>query len=250
VSLRLTVTKDSLVSQVAKQLTSAIRNGQIPAGTRLVETEMAQRLNISRGPLREALQQLSQSGLVVKVPNRGWFVLEPSARELADMVIMRGVLEGLAAWLVATRREPRSLDALAGTVRAMRAAARRGDGERMRQLGWEFHEGVCRASGNQSLLKSWHMIHDGISVVMSPSNASYRDMEELVGRHERLLAALRNGTPASAGRLFEERSLWSGSQLLGGDALAVALEGDGCPAGGGPLAEIGFIPELAGRPAN
>jgi DNA-binding GntR family transcriptional regulator len=248
VSLRLTVTKDSLVSQVAKQLTSAIRNGQIPAGTRPVETEMAQRLNISRGPLREALQQLSQSGLVVKVPNRGWFVLKPSARELADMVIMRGVLEGLAAWLVATRRDPRSLEALAGTVRAMQAAARCGDGERMRQLDREFHEGVCRASGNQSLLRSWHMVHDGISVVMSPGDASYRDTEELVERHERLLAALREGTPASAGRLFEERSLGSGSQLLGGDALAIALEGECRPAGEGPLAEVGLVPELAGRP--
>jgi DNA-binding GntR family transcriptional regulator len=237
--VRLQVTKDSLVSQVAKQLTSAITNGQIAAGTRLVETEIAHRLSISRGPLREALQQLSQSGLVVKIPNRGWFVLEPSPKELADMIVMRSVLEGLAAWLVATRGEPKALEALARIVESMRAAANRGDVERAVQLDWEFHDGVCRATRNQALIKSWHMVHDGIRVVRSPSDMRYLDLDELVDRHDQLLAELRDGTPQSAGRLFEERSLSSGGELLGEAPLQVALDGYEVESQGGPFAQLG-----------
>jgi DNA-binding GntR family transcriptional regulator len=240
VSLQIAVTKDSLVSQVAKQLVAAIRRGQIAPGTRLVETEIAQRLNISRGPLREALQQLSQRGLVVKVPNRGWFVLEPSRGDLAGMVVLQAALEGLAAWLVASRADPRDREALGRIVRSMREAAARGNGERVRQLGRRFREAVCRATGNRFLLEAWGTIDDGLRLVSIPDPERPHPQEE-AARCERLLAELAEGTPASAGRRFEEHALASGRALLGCDPVGLACGRAGsAEEPTAPLAEVGY----------
>lgn len=237
VNLQLAVTKDSLVSQVAKQLMSAIRRGQIAPGTRLVETEIAQRLNISRGPLREALQQLSQRGLVVKVPNRGWFVLEPSRNDLADMVVLQAALEGLAAWLVASRRDPKEREALARIVRTMREAAAKGNTERVRQLEHRFREAVCRASGNRFLLKMWSTIDDGLRLVSAP-DPDDRDPRSTVEHCEQLLNELAEGTPAAAGRRFEEHVLALGRILVGCDPVGLAC--DQVVRGVAPLAEMGY----------
>ncbi|HZV53123.1 MAG TPA: GntR family transcriptional regulator [Candidatus Dormibacteraeota bacterium] len=239
-SLQLAVTKDSLVSQVAKQLVAAIRRGQIAPGTRLIETEIAQRLNISRGPLREALQQLSQRGLVVKVPNRGWFVLEPSRSDLAGMVVLRAALEGLAAWLVASRRDARERETLGRIVRSMREAAARANAERVRQLERRFREAVCRASGNRFLLETWSTIDDGLRLVSTP-DPDRPNLEEEVERCERLLSELTEGTPASAGRRFEEHALASGQALLGCDPVGLACNRvTHAEEPVAPLAEVGY----------
>jgi DNA-binding GntR family transcriptional regulator len=240
VNLQLAVTKDSLVSQVANQLMSAIRRGQIAPGTRLVETEIAQRLNISRGPLREALQQLSQRGLVVKVPNRGWFVPEPSRNDLADMIVLQAVLEGLAAWLVASRREPKERETLARILRTMREAAIKGNTERVRQLERRFREAVCRASGNRFLLKMWSTIDDGLRLGSTP-DPDDRDLQETVACCERLLNELAGGTPAAAGRCFEEHVLALGRTLLGCDPVSLACDlTASAKAPVAPLAEVGY----------
>jgi hypothetical protein len=65
------------------------------------------------------------------------------------------------------------------------------------------------------------------------------DLDELVDRHDQLLAELRDGTPQSAGRLFEERSLSSGGELLGEAPLQVALDGYEVESRGGPFAQLG-----------
>jgi len=223
--LRLTrVSRDSLVSQVAAKLVEAIRTDQVKPGARLIESEIARRLATSRGPVREALQKLTEAGLVTKVPSRGWFVMRPSERELADMVIMRAELEALAAWLIVSRGDRRDLQPLNALNRDMHAAGGEGDIRRLQVLDRKFHEAVCVASRNPFLLKAWHMLRDGIGLIMSSSNPSYNDTDELAHHHDALLEQLSTGTPNSAAALFRKRSLASGGNLLGRDVFEIVLE--------------------------
>jgi DNA-binding GntR family transcriptional regulator len=87
------VSQRTLGDEAAERLRSAIRNGALPPGTRLVERELAERLGVSRIPVREAIQQLVEEGLVKKIPHRGTFVYAPSYEELEEMASLRVILE-------------------------------------------------------------------------------------------------------------------------------------------------------------
>src|SRR5512141_2804217 len=75
----------------------AIVNGVLRPGDRLMEADIAREMGISRGPVREALRQLEQEGLVISYPHRGTFVASLAADEASEIYVMRAVLEGLAA---------------------------------------------------------------------------------------------------------------------------------------------------------
>jgi DNA-binding GntR family transcriptional regulator len=79
---------------------AAILNGELAAGTKLVETELAERFETSRGPVREALRELAREGLVVELPRRGTVVSTLSARDLAEVYAVREALEVAASGAV------------------------------------------------------------------------------------------------------------------------------------------------------
>lgn len=217
--------RGSLVHQVAGQLVDAIRTGQVQPGDRLVETRVAQQMATSRGPVREALHQLAENGLVEQVPGVGWFVTHPTRTVIVDMLVVRVSIESLAAYLVAARGDPADLDALTSIVESMRAAAKRWEGAgRHQELNWQFHETLCRASRNETLLKCWMMLESGLRPVMSLANATTDDIEDFVANHQVLVDALTSGSPAQAASLFRERALISAEHWLGRDVLQLAIE--------------------------
>ena len=95
---------------VYRVLRTAILDGTVPPGEQLRETHIATDLGISRSPLREALTKLEEEGLVVKIPFRGSFVVEVSARDVAEIASIRILVEPYAAELSAeTLRGPERL---------------------------------------------------------------------------------------------------------------------------------------------
>src|SRR5512141_82731 len=92
-------THKQLWESVADQLRDEILDGRLPAGTRLVETELAERFGVSRGPVRDALAELSRSGLAVDLPRRGTFVSSLTERDLAEVYDIRRAIEEAAVRL-------------------------------------------------------------------------------------------------------------------------------------------------------
>ncbi|MGA8266797.1 MAG: GntR family transcriptional regulator, partial [Candidatus Acidiferrales bacterium] len=86
----------TLKEQVVRLLRTAILSGKISAGGRLNESQLARELGVSRVPIREALQQLEQQGLVVNVPRRGKFVISLSDEEIQKINSLRLILEAEA----------------------------------------------------------------------------------------------------------------------------------------------------------
>lgn len=106
-----------LRQQIHAQLESLITSGALPPGSRLVEGELAQRLGVSRGPVRETLQALSNDGFVDLRPRQGAFVHVPVPKEVDDLFEIRATLECESARLAAMRVTPEATVRLQTCVR-------------------------------------------------------------------------------------------------------------------------------------
>lgn len=140
----------------AHSVCTAIRDdivsGAHPPGSRLTEELLARRYGVSRVPVREALRTLESEGFVVTRRHAGACVAEPTAREAADLLEMRTLLEPLGAARAAERRSEAHLKVLRGLVRLGQERARRGEAEDLRALGGWFHETLAQASGSPGLV--------------------------------------------------------------------------------------------------
>ncbi|MGF6771800.1 DNA-binding GntR family transcriptional regulator [Paraburkholderia sp. GAS199] len=194
----------SLPQLVEARIVGAIRAGDLKAGERIVETQLAKRLNVSRGPLREALKSLEANGLVFTIRGKGTYVAQVSQDDFLHMTGVRAVLEGFAARLVAVRcrREPDVLARLEASLADLERAEAQRDASVLREVDWEFHELVCSLSGNAMLLTTWHSISSLVRLYQQ-SNVSYEVRGESVVHHHRaFLEALRSGDPDFAEQSF------------------------------------------------
>lgn len=200
----------SLPEAVAERVTEAIRIGALRPGQRIIESALAQQLGVSRGPLREALKSLEANHLVETRRGRGTYVAQPSSAQLLEMVAVRAVLEGLAARLVAANATPEIIAQLKRRHAAIRKEAAAGRRERWRDLDWQFHETVCKLSGNEFLLKAWQHHSNLIRLFLHNHYAYDRDVKSILHNHELFLAALSSENPDQAEAVFRGVILKSG----------------------------------------
>lgn len=149
-------------SQIASTLRDAIFSGQLAPGTPLVEIKLAQQFGVSRGPLREAIRELSEEGLLLNKPYVGTYVVEVSGQTLAEAYDIRRVLERHAFELIWDRRDDtfrrRLLELHAGLVEA----AEGGDGLAEIAAEMRFHRFPYEYSGSGVLLEMWDLLSQKI----------------------------------------------------------------------------------------
>lgn len=149
------VEKEPVVLQVHRELRRAILRGSIPPGTRMVETQLSNRLSVSRTPVREAISRLESEGLVLRQVNGGVVVAEVS-KKLGEILVIRQALEGAAARLAC---ENASDEELSGILRSCREASRREGEDDETRSGRDraFHLSIAQASGSSRLL---HLVEE------------------------------------------------------------------------------------------
>ncbi|MEJ1976211.1 MAG: GntR family transcriptional regulator [Acetobacteraceae bacterium] len=130
-------------------LLDEIENGGLPAGTRLREAELAERFEISRTPVREALKRLETQGLVVHEPHHGAVVATLDYGQMAELYFMREVLEGTAARLAAIHATPTERDILRDMVARDRLIT--DQPKRLAQTNRLFHQQIRNAARNRFL---------------------------------------------------------------------------------------------------
>jgi GntR family transcriptional regulator, gluconate operon transcriptional repressor len=145
-------THKQLWESVADQLREEILDGRLPAGSRLVETELADRFGVSRGPIRDALRELARGGLAVDLPRRGTFVSSLTERDLEEVYVIRRAIEEAAVELAIAK----ATDADVAEMFEVLAQAEAAYGSADLASAWEadmaFHRSYCRLSGNGRLL--------------------------------------------------------------------------------------------------
>lgn len=127
-----------------RALAEAIIRGEIAPGAKLSEPELARRLGISRGPLREAVRQLEERGLVRRRPRAGVTAVQLSADDMLDLFTAREPLEGMAARLASGRATAAGVERLRAILRD---EGQQGDGTNRR-----FHAEVARLSGSARIM--------------------------------------------------------------------------------------------------
>jgi DNA-binding GntR family transcriptional regulator len=191
-----------LVDRVYLRLRRAIHEGTLPPGARLVERQLADRLGVSRAPVRDALHMLERDGLVASAGRRGKIVATLSARDAWEVYSLRATLEAMAFRLAALQATPAAIAELESIVGEMRAKCDEGDADTLASLDMRFHEAVCRASGHGRLLWAWTAMSRQIQLLIHVdthvAEAQYQDVHGLPARHERLLAAIRSGDDEAA----------------------------------------------------
>jgi DNA-binding GntR family transcriptional regulator len=232
----------SLPEIVAERLMEAIRSGTLKPGERLVETSLAGRLQVSRGPLREALKALEANHLVESRRGRGTYVRAVKPDEVAQMVAVRAMLEGLAARLVAVHATPVMVEQLERLHRRIEITARAGETAEWRDLDWSFHELVCTFSRNAFLLASWRSISNLVRIYLHQHPSYVTNIESILANHASFMAAFASKDPDRAEAVFRTIILKTGFARIGLDVpptLAVYVD---------PQIDVVFTPpESAGK---
>ncbi len=140
-----------LRSLVSDELRRLVVTGELAPGTRIVEDRLAERLGVSRNPVREALQALAAEGFVEILPRRGAVVAQITAEEAENLFDVRAALEPLAARLAARRADADGLQRLRDVLSRARDATDRGDLDLLATHNTEFHSIVVELSGNDYL---------------------------------------------------------------------------------------------------
>ena len=141
----------TLAETVRQQIADDILRGALSPGARLDEIGLAKRFNLSRTPVREALRQLTATGLVEMRPRRGVIVSLPTASALAEMFEVMGELEASCARLSALRMSPAERVRLELVHKRSRDAVRNNDRDSYRTINFEFHDAIYRGAHNAYL---------------------------------------------------------------------------------------------------
>jgi len=184
---------------VAGVLREAITSGELPPGYKLVELDIAHQLGTSRAPVREALRQLEQEGLIVSYPYRGTAVLGVSQEEIENVLVpVRIALEQFAFRKAMDRMGDDDFTVLEGIVESMESAAARGDLGEIADDDVRFHEAVVIFSGQQHCLQIWRSIQPRVRAYFRRDASYYGNPSDVAGQHRELIDVLRSGDAGAA----------------------------------------------------
>jgi DNA-binding GntR family transcriptional regulator len=206
--------KKSLREQALAALRAAITSGELEPGRHLVETELSEMLQISRGTLREALRQLEQEGLLSAGPRGRLSVRHLDAKEIRDIYSVRAALETLAArTLCELPDRQKAIDSLRSAIEAMAAAEKASMQDRV-ESDLEFHRTLCRLTGNETLLHSWESLEGSIrmSIMFAGQEKGVRNMS--VDRHYDIVAAIETGDASLARKTIREHMDTAAANLV------------------------------------
>ena len=182
---------------VFRLLRQAIRDGVYRAGDRLREEEVAQRLDVSRTPVREALGRLTAKGMVVPAGGRGLVVRSLDTAELLELYGMREILEGAAARLAAQHASAVEIEDLQDLGTRFETAT---DVVDMARLNRRFHDCIVRAARNRFLDTSLAELQDGL-VLLGPTTFGVEGRPVPASlEHRAIVAALAAADPDAAER--------------------------------------------------
>lgn len=198
-----------LAETVVESIVQAAAQGHFLPGDRIVEAELARRLNVSRVPVREALRLLESQGVVENIPYRGMRLMQVTPDSMKSLRKVRLALEYLAAseLQAAVPGAPRLLDPLLHCVENLRRAAGLGDTFHVAMHDIDFHRTLCRLTDNRALIQAWEPLARQLTIVVGLSTYLQDGLRTIVQEHEELLVVLHDGDAATLRPVMEAHIL-------------------------------------------
>jgi DNA-binding GntR family transcriptional regulator len=194
-----------LAKLVRDHLQAMILRGELIAGQRINEPDVAADLGISRVPVREALRELESTGLVVSRKHSGVFVRQPEGREIADLYAMRSLLDGFAGRCVAAQAKASRgpvADALDASIKLMNAAAAKREVQRYYAENLRFHWMIVEAADNGVLTESYRHVVQKLHVSRLKNLSQDIGIRASIAEHVQIATAIRRGDPARSEALM------------------------------------------------
>lgn len=180
--------------EAADYIRSKILEGNMEPGDRVNEFELSEEMGISRGPIREALRQLEQEGLVTYVPNKGCSVAKLTVGDMYEMYLIRSDLENLAIEVCGGHFSEETISRMEELVNEIEAAAGEENLCKVVEADQKFHEEIVKAAKLPKLLRIWHAM-DGanVSVYFTIRALKIINWKTLGKNHQILLDAAKKG---------------------------------------------------------
>lgn len=182
--------QESTPAIIARQLRAAIAGGDLPPGSQLTESGLAADLGVSRGPLREAMQRLTQEGLLVSYRNRGLFVITMDDDDIRDMYVARTAVERAALEQVILCSPDEAAEVLSACVREMELHADEPNGSQIADADMAFHHALVELAGSPRLSRLHETILVETRMCLGAMRGTYATAEERIGEHRRLAEAI------------------------------------------------------------
>jgi len=203
----------TLREKIVETIRNAIVNGQLPAGSRVAEPDLADRFGISRTPIREAFRQLETEGFITVIPRKGAVVASLSAKDVSDFYDLKAVLEGYAARIAAKKLTEKDIAKMDSVNRQMEAAAGRKEVRRVLALHNEFHDIFLKACGNEklhSIVQNLVMQFQRFRLILAMPGR----IEGIIQQHREIIEAFQERDEALAESLVQKNAFHGKNILL------------------------------------
>ncbi len=183
----------NLREHIERLVRNAILGGDFEPGERLVESAIAEQLNVSRAPVREALAGLEREGVVVHVPRRGYSVIKFTDKDVQEIYSLRLLLETEALRRAVRRASEQDLAEMQRIVDELgEAVLEQTDAERIVELDLSFHGYICRMADHSRLYAAWQSTSTQARILIGlTSRTFYHQPEQPKELHQRILETIR-----------------------------------------------------------
>ncbi len=203
----------TLREKIVETIRNAIVSGQLPAGSRVAEPELADKFGISRTPIREAFRQLETEGFITVIPRKGAVVASLSPKDVADFYDLKAILEGYAARSAVKKLTDKDIAKMESLNRQIEAAADRKELRKVLALHNEFHCIFLKACGNEklySIVQNLVMQFQRFRLILAMPGR----IEGAIQQHREIIEAFRKQDGALAESLVQKNAFYGKKILL------------------------------------
>lgn len=189
---------------VFNTLREAILRGELKPGERLMEIQLANKLGVSRTPIREAIRKLELEGLVLMIPRKGAEVAQITEKSLRDVLEVRRALENLAVQLACLRMSPQTLADLKAAARAFEEILGGEDVTAVAEADVAFHDVIYMATDNQRLISLLNNLREQMYRYRVEYLKKKECHKQLLWEHQEIIRAIEAGEIDVATKITEQ----------------------------------------------
>jgi DNA-binding GntR family transcriptional regulator len=212
------ISKNTYTDQVMSFLYDTILKGRLKPGERISETWLSETLSISRAPIREAFRLLARDGLIEYKPQVGNFVASPSAKQIMEAYITRGVLEGFAASYAIESFNENDFIKLDKLVAKMVDAAHHGHHFNLANIDKQFHEYILMKCENTHLIELTKTLSTLLHLLFCKHWTKVYQPEQIRLRHQQIVDTMRGGDRQSIEVCLREHYVQTGRLMSSFDS--------------------------------
>ncbi len=207
----------SLTSVVQQEIERAILVGEYEPGSKLIEAALAEKMGVSRGPVREAFRMLEEAGLVRNEKNRGVFVRDIPIDEAVEIFDLRAAMDELVGRQLARNIAPAQLKEIRGLVDSMEKSVKAEDAYNYHLLNLRFHDRLVEMAGNSKLTSIYRKLIKELSLFRRLNLADGWLLPISAGEHRQIVKAIASGDADVAGRAMYDHVIESKNRTIDND---------------------------------